>query len=113
MKKDISKADRAKLDHGGDIARDILKKAGAKTTYSSRPIAAHPGASVKIGEHLDANLKTKFDGLYVCDCSVYPEALGLPPSLMILGLGTRLAKHLASPNNMSNSHANKETAIVS
>ena len=99
LKKDISPADKAKLNKGEKIAQAILKQAGAKKTYSSQIVGAHPGASVKIGEHVDENLKTHFDGLYVCDCSVYPEALGLPPSLMILGLGKRLAKHLASPSN--------------
>jgi len=99
MKKDISNADKAKLKKGEKIAQEILKNAGAKKTYSSQILAAHPGAGVKIGEHVDTNLKTKFDGLYVCDNSVYPEALGLPPSLMILGLGARLAKHLAGLNS--------------
>ena len=52
------------------------------------------GQLTKIGEVVDSNLKTKFDNLYVCDCSVIPEAWGLPPTLTILGLGKRLAKHL-------------------
>jgi choline dehydrogenase-like flavoprotein len=41
-------------------------------------------------------LKTEYDNLYVCDCSVIPEAWGLPPTLTIIGLGKRLAKHLTS-----------------
>ncbi len=98
LKKDISPADKIKFNNGEGIAKDILRQAGAHKTYTSQIVAAHPGASVKIGEHVDKNLKTRFDGLYVCDCSVYPEALGLPPSLMLLGLGKRLAKHLATNN---------------
>ena len=97
--KPISDADQARLDKGEQIATDILKKAGATKVYSSRVIAAHPGAGIKLGEHLDANLKTKkFDNLYVCDASVFPEPLGRPPSLSILGMGKRLAKHLATKN---------------
>jgi choline dehydrogenase-like flavoprotein len=38
---------------------------------------------------------TEFDNLFVCDCSVIPEAWGLPPTTTIIGLGKRLAKHLA------------------
>lgn len=112
LKKDISAADKAKLNKGEKIAQAILKQAGANKTYSSQVIAAHPGASVKIGEHVDENLKTKFDGLYVCDCSVYPEALGLPPSLMILGLGKRLAKHISSHNLRPTTHLKRNFSEV-
>jgi choline dehydrogenase-like flavoprotein len=45
---------------------------------------------------VDANLKTELDNLYVCDCSVIPEAWGLPATLTIISLGKRLAKHLSS-----------------
>ncbi|MGV7223994.1 MAG: GMC oxidoreductase [Nitrospinales bacterium] len=57
-------------------------------------MAAHPGGTVKVGEALDSNLQTEFDNLYVCDCSVIPEAWGLPPTLTILGLGKRLSRYL-------------------
>jgi choline dehydrogenase-like flavoprotein len=98
--KPISKSDQAKLDKGTQIATEILKKAGATKVYSSRVIAAHPGAGIKLGEHLDKNLKTKkLNNLYVCDASVFPEPLGRPPSLSILGMGKRLAKHLAAQND--------------
>jgi choline dehydrogenase-like flavoprotein len=43
---------------------------------------------------VDSNLKTEYENLYVCDCSVIPEAWGLPPTFTNLGLGKRLAKHL-------------------
>jgi choline dehydrogenase-like flavoprotein len=45
---------------------------------------------------LDANLETEIKGLYVCDASAFPEALGRPTVLTIIGLGKRLAKHLDS-----------------
>ena len=32
--------------------------------------------------------------LYVCDCFVTPEPWGLPPTLTLLSLGKRLAKHI-------------------
>jgi len=112
MSKRISKEDQKKTDDGEKIAQDILINAGAEKTYSSRVLAAHPGASVKIGEHLDKDLKTKFDNLYVCDCSVFPEALGIPPSLTILGLGTRLAKHLAGIGGVSSSFNTGDEAVA-
>jgi choline dehydrogenase-like flavoprotein len=93
-RKDLSKADYAKLSDGFDHARKILKNAGVKRVSKSMVFAAHPGGTVKVGDVVDSNLKAELDGLYVCDCSVIPEAWGLPPTLTILGLGQRLAKHL-------------------
>jgi choline dehydrogenase-like flavoprotein len=49
-----------------------------------------------IREIVDANLKTRIDNLYVWDCSVIPEAFGLPPNLTLVALGKRLARHLVA-----------------
>jgi choline dehydrogenase-like flavoprotein len=92
--KGLTKADKDKLNTGFSHAQGILKNAGAKKVYKSWYLAAHPGGTVKIGEHVDANLQTWFDNLYVCDCSVIPEEWGLPPTMTLLGLGKRLSKHL-------------------
>ena len=94
VRKDLSIADKQKLRKGYEQAKKILKNAGCKNVFKSFTTAAHPGGSVKIGEVLDSNLKTEYDNLYVCDCSIIPEAWGLPPTLTILGLGKRLSKHL-------------------
>lgn len=94
VKKPLTKYDKMKLDKGAEHARRILANAGATDIYRSWATAAHPGGTVKIGEHLDADLQTKFENLYVCDCSVMPEEWGLPPTWSILALGKRLAKHL-------------------
>ena len=95
VRKDLSNSDKQKLKNGYKRAKEILKNAGAEQIYSGGVVAAHPGGTVKVGELLDSNLKTSCDNLYVCDCSVIPEAWGLPPTLTLLGLGKRLAKHLA------------------
>jgi choline dehydrogenase-like flavoprotein len=94
VRKDLVESDYKKLDDGYEHAKKILKNAGAKKIGKSRVFAAHPGGTAKIGDVVDTNLKTKHDNLYVCDCSVIPEAWGLPPTLTILGLGKRLSKHL-------------------
>ncbi|MCK5312556.1 MAG: GMC family oxidoreductase, partial [Desulfobacteraceae bacterium] len=94
VNKSLTIKDKQKLVAGCNRAKTILKNAGAKNIFKGINLAAHPGGSAKIGEVVDSNLKTKFDNLYVCDCSVIPEAWGLPPTLTILGLGKRLAKHL-------------------
>jgi len=94
VRKGLSRGDRDKLAHGYRQARRILQEAGADHIYRSSYMAAHPGGTVKAGELVDNDLQTENPGLYVCDCSVIPEAWGLPPTLTLLGLGRRLAGHL-------------------
>jgi choline dehydrogenase-like flavoprotein len=95
VRKSLSYNDKQKLKSGFNRARHILKNAGATQIYSGGVVAAHPGGTVKIGDLVDSDLKTVYDNLYVCDCSVIPEAWGLPPTLTLLGLGKRLAGHLS------------------
>jgi len=99
VKKDLTKSDYKKLSDGFGHAKKILKNAGVKRVTKSMVFAAHPGGSVKIGEAVNSDLKTEYDNLYVCDCSVIPEAWGLPPTLTLLGLGKRLSKHLMTMNS--------------
>ncbi len=96
VRKGLPAHDQAKLMKGYGRARDILRNAGAKNVHKSWYIASHPGGTVKVGDILDSDLKTEYDNLYVCDCSVIPEAWGLPPTLTLIGLAKRLAKHLAA-----------------
>jgi len=95
LRKGLTADDRKKLSRGEEIARKILKNANAQHIFKSWYIAAHPGGTAKIDDVIDRNLKTEYDNLYVCDCSVIPEECGVPPTLTIVSLGKRLAKHLA------------------
>jgi choline dehydrogenase-like flavoprotein len=92
IRKRLTAADKAKLLDGCASATAILRGAGAKHIYKTWYLAAHPGGTVKLGEHLDANLTTRIDRLHVCDCSVIPEPWGLPPTLTLVGLGKHLAR---------------------
>lgn len=96
VRKSLSGADKKKLNTGFNHAKRILQNAGAKGIFSGLTVAAHPGGTVKINEMLDSDLKTQRENLYVCDCSVIPEAWGLPPTLTLLALGRRLARHIES-----------------
>lgn len=96
IRKILDKNEQRKLKRGYERAKEILKNAGAKGIFRTPYLAAHPGGTVKVGDLLDFDLKTEYDGLYVCDCSVIPEAWGLPPTATIIGLGKRLSKHLAT-----------------
>jgi choline dehydrogenase-like flavoprotein len=86
--------EREKLARGYRRASEILRHAGARKIFKSRVAAAHPGGTIRIGEHVDADLQTEVQGLYVCDCSVIADPWGLPPVLTLIGLAKRLAKHL-------------------
>jgi len=96
VRKKLTAADRSKLKAGFDAARRVLKAAGATDIYKTSVLAAHPGGTAKIGEIVDANLKTRIENLYVCDCSVIPEAWGLPPTFTLVAFGKRLARHLVA-----------------
>ena len=109
--KGLTRDDKQKLNKGFTYAKSTLENAGAKKVYRSWYLAAHPGGTVKIGEHVDTNLKTRFDNLYVCDCSVIPEEWGLPPTMTLLGLGKRLAKHLAGEEAVSDDQETTASTI--
>jgi len=95
MRRIFGPPEREKLASGYRRSKEILRRAGARRIFKSRVMAAHPGGAVRIGEHVDANLQTEYEGLYVCDCSVIADPWGLPPTLTLLSLAKRLAKHLA------------------
>jgi choline dehydrogenase-like flavoprotein len=99
VRKGLSKIDQKRLAGGYEKARKILRNAGARHIYKTWYLATHPGGTVKIGDIVDSNLKTEIDNLFVCDCSVIPEAWGLPPSLTLIALGKRLGKYLSGPSN--------------
>ncbi len=96
IRKPMTAGDHERLKHAYEVCKKILIEAGAKkSSIFMRPfIGTHPSGSVRIGDMLDDNLQTEIHGLYVCDASVFPEALDRPTVLTIIGLGKRLAKYL-------------------
>jgi choline dehydrogenase-like flavoprotein len=96
LNKSLQASDRAKLRQGVALAREILHASGAGHLFTSWHFAAHPGGSIRINDGVDSNLQTATGKLFVCDASVIPEAWGLPPTLTLLCLGKRLARHLAA-----------------
>lgn len=100
VRKLLTAADKRIARQGYENAQRVLRSAGATDIYKTWYLAAHPGGTVKIGHLVDTDLKSPIDRLYVCDCSVIPEAWGLPPSLTLVALGKRLARRLAAqPSN--------------
>lgn len=96
VSKPMTPADHERLRQGEELARRILRAAGADpgTIFTSPKRGTHPSATVRIGTMLDRDLQTELSGLYVCDASVFPEALGRPTVVTIVALGKRLAAHL-------------------
>ena len=95
VRKRLNETERKRLLSGYEHAKKILVNAGARNIYKTWYLAVHPGGTVKINEVVDSNLETNIDNLFICDCSVIPEAWGLPPSLTLLALGKRLGKYLS------------------
>lgn len=96
ISKPLTENDRDRLKLAEDVCRQILIEAGAeKDNIFMTPLrGTHPSGTVRIGSMLDENLQTEVTGLYVCDASVFPEALDRPTVLTIIGLAKRLSKHL-------------------
>ena len=95
IRKRLTEDDKVKIFKGYAQSREILAHAGARSIHRSWYLAAHPGGTAKIGDIVDSDLQTRWDNLYVCDCSVMPGAWGLPPTFTLIALGKRLARHLS------------------
>ncbi|MGE5463421.1 MAG: GMC family oxidoreductase N-terminal domain-containing protein [Syntrophothermus sp.] len=98
ISKPMTDHDRPRMRAAEEVCRRILVEAGAKpdTIFTTPLRGTHPSGTVRVGTMLDENLQSEAQGLYVCDASVFPEALARPTVLTIIGLGKRLAKHLLS-----------------
>jgi choline dehydrogenase-like flavoprotein len=98
ISKPMTENDRPRMRAAEEVCRRILIEAGAKpeSIFTTPLRGTHPSGTVRIGTMVDDNLQTEAKDLYVCDASVFPEALGRPTVLTIIGLGKRLAKTLTA-----------------
>lgn len=83
---------------GVGYAKDIFLNIGVKSKdiFIGKPLGGHPGGTVRIGEHLDADCQTAITNCYCVDNSIIPEPWGRPPTVTIITMAKRLAKHLAA-----------------
>jgi choline dehydrogenase-like flavoprotein len=93
--KAIETDDRERLAEGVNAAQKVMAHAGGRDIFTSSTMATHVGGSIKIGAYVDENLQTPYRGLYVCDGSVIPDSVKVPPTLTLICLAKRLAKHLS------------------
>jgi len=98
ISKPLTVSDRSRMAQAEEVCRRILIEAGAdRSSIFMTPLrGTHPSGTVRLGTMVDQNLQTETPGLYVCDASVFPEALDRPTVLTIIGLAKRLAKYLTS-----------------
>ena len=96
--KPVNQVDKKKIDNGFEKSRLILETAGAdsKTVYRTHLRAAHPGGTAGIGRVIDEDLETEVSGLYVCDCSAFPDTPGKPPVLTIIALAKYLSTKMTA-----------------
>jgi hypothetical protein len=92
--KELTSEDRAKLAKGEDVARRILRRAGARGLFKLPVTAGGVAGTLRIGGLVDRHLQTEYENLYVCDASVIPDDANTNPTLTLLCLGKYLAKHL-------------------
>jgi choline dehydrogenase-like flavoprotein len=112
ISKPMAGDDQERLDSAEEVCRRILLKAGAKrdSLFMTPLRGTHPSGTVRVGEMLDENLQSEIKGLYVCDASVFPEALDRPTVLTIIGLSKRLANHLLTGNKKQQANNKLTTA---
>ncbi len=91
--KQLNSEQMAKLKSAEEVAIKILKHAGATGIFSTKLQAGIPGGALRINEHLDQDLQTSIGNLYVCDHSLVNDEK-ITPTLPLISLGRRLAKHL-------------------
>jgi choline dehydrogenase-like flavoprotein len=96
--KGLTTQDRTRLQQAELMAARILREAGCDpATLITTPLrGTHPCATARIGTVVNSELETDVAGLYVCDASVFPEALARPTVLTILALARRLARRLGA-----------------
>jgi choline dehydrogenase-like flavoprotein len=97
FEKPVPQVDRDKIDKGYERSKELLLAAGVepKSVFRTHIRAGHPGGTAGVGRVVNNELETEVSGLYVCDCSVFPEAPGKPPVLTIVALAKYLAAKLA------------------
>jgi choline dehydrogenase-like flavoprotein len=98
ISKGVTIADQRKLDKAAGVAARILQRAGCKgdSIFTTPLRGTHPQATVRIGDLVGTDLSTSLPGLYVCDASVFPRAVGRPTVLTILALARRLGRQLSA-----------------
>ncbi|MDY0362115.1 MAG: GMC family oxidoreductase N-terminal domain-containing protein [Desulforegulaceae bacterium] len=96
VSKELTISDMKKIEKGIKLAEQVLIESGcSKDSIVRGEIrGAHPGGTCRILNVVDKNLETEIKNLFVCDASIFPEALDRPTVLTILSFGKRLSDYI-------------------
>jgi choline dehydrogenase-like flavoprotein len=96
VSKRLNQNDRGRMDKGIEVATEILRALGSpqQKIVVGDIKGAHPSGTCRIGQVLSDTLETEITNLYVCDASVFPEALDRPTVMTIIAFGKRLSAHI-------------------
>jgi choline dehydrogenase-like flavoprotein len=96
IEKELSARDRARLEEGAELGREILLRFGVDDgkTFSGTLNAGHPGGMVPLTTaDVDTMHPSRLpENVYIADASLLPVSLGNPPILTIVALAKRVAK---------------------
>jgi choline dehydrogenase-like flavoprotein len=100
VSKPLTQADNEKIAMGTEIAKKVLAAAGCHpdSIVPGEIRGAHPSGTCRIRDVVNDNLETEIKNLYVCDASVFPEALDRPTVITIIAFAKRLADFLLGRN---------------
>jgi hypothetical protein len=93
--KQLTDEELGKLEAAGELAEQILERAGAKNIFRTKLVAGIPGGVVRIGEHLDESMQTRIRDLHVCDHTMISD-VKITPTLTLICLARYLAKQLVA-----------------
>jgi len=100
MRKTLTPLDHQRLQQGVADCREILMRMGAKEDdiFLGSLNAGHPGGMLPLTQAEATSLHSSLlpDNLYVCDATILPQSLGLPPMLTIMALAKRIAKNIVN-----------------
>jgi choline dehydrogenase-like flavoprotein len=94
--KPVPPVDADKLEKGYQRSRVLLEAAGVdpNTIFRTHIRGGHPGGTAGVGRVINKEQETEVSGLFVSDCSAFPESPGKPPVLTIVALSKHLARRL-------------------
>jgi len=96
IQKTLFSEDRARLDEGVALCRDILYRLGIpkEKTFLGTINAGHPGGMLPLTERESVSFHHPAlpENVYVADSTLFPHSLGKPPILTIIAMAKRVGR---------------------
>jgi ferredoxin len=96
IRKTLYPEDRARLDEGVALCKDILSRLGIpkEKTFLGTINAGHPGGMLPLTERESVSFHHPAlpENVFVADASLFPQSLGKPPILTIIAMAKRVGR---------------------